>query len=232
MKIIEDTIKKITKGFLVICIFYYSAYFQYIPFRLFNKNVSDYVGNTKLNVLLFTFSDLIVLLILLCIYWKDFVKEFGKFKNNFKKAMDTGIACWVVGFIIMIISNLILVTLFHADGANNENTVRSMIHVVPIVMGLNVCILAPIIEEIVFRKTLYDVVNKKAWLFILLSFLMFGWAHVSSMATTLVDWLYLIPYGALGGAFALAYHKTDTIFTTICLHMMHNFLTFLLVLVI
>ena len=41
-------------------------------------------------------------------------------------------------------------------------------------------------------------------------------------AKTLVDVLYIIPYGALGGAFALAYYDTDTIFTSMTMHMIHN----------
>ena len=66
----------------------------------------------------------------------------------------------------------------------------------------------------------------------MVSFLAFGIAHVSSMATTWVDWLYVIPYGTLGGAFAIAYYKTDTIFTSMSYHMLHNVLTFILILFI
>jgi len=227
MKTINDRVNKAVKGLLIFILFYSSFIFQYIPFRLFNENVSNYVGNTRMSVLLSTFSDLIILFIIICVYYKDFVEDFKKFKKNFKKSMDIGIACWVVGFIIMVVSNAILLVFFHANGANNENAVRTMIHSLPILMGFNVCILAPIIEEVVFRKTLYDVFKRRE-IFVFLSFLLFGYAHVSSMATNLVDWLYIIPYGALGGAFAVAYHKTDTIYTTICLHMMHNFLAFVL----
>lgn len=231
MKILNDRIDKIIKGLIVLCLFYGSVYFQYIPFRLFNEQLSNFAGNTRISVLLSAFSDLILLFILICIYYKDLKEDFKIFKKDWKKNMDTGIACWVVGLIIMVLSNSILLVFFHANGANNENLVRSMIHSLPLIMGLNVCVLAPIIEEIVFRKTLYDVFKRRE-IFVFLSFLMFGYAHVSSMASTFVDWLYIIPYGALGGAFAFAYHKTNTIYTTICLHMMHNLFTFLLVLVI
>ena len=87
--------------------------------------------------------------------------------------------------------------------------------------------IAPFNEEIVFRKTLKDVFKNK-WVFAFLSFLLFGGAHVIGEATTLIDYLYIIPYGALGGAFALAYHDTDTIFTSLTLHMVHNLVLSLL----
>ena len=51
---------------------------------------------------------------------------------------------------------------------------------------------------------------------------MFGGAHVIDSAKTFIDILYIIPYGALGGAFALAYYDTDTIFTSMTMHMIHN----------
>ena len=49
-----------------------------------------------------------------------------------------------------------------------------------------------------------------------------------SNASSLVDYLYIIPYGALGAAFAMAYSKTKTIYTSMSLHIMHNTCLFLL----
>jgi membrane protease YdiL (CAAX protease family) len=82
--------------------------------------------------------------------------------------------------------------------------------------------LAPFTEEIVFRKTLKDAIGKYKWLFMVLSFLLFGGAHVIGNATSWVDYLYIIPYGSLGAAFALSYYKTDTIFTPMSMHIVHN----------
>ena len=46
--------------------------------------------------------------------------------------------------------------------------------------------------------------------------------------TSLVDYLYIIPYGALGGAFALAYYETKTVFTSMSFHMIHNIILVLM----
>ena len=40
--------------------------------------------------------------------------------------------------------------------------------------------------------------------------------------TSLFDLLYVLPYGSLGCAFAASYYDTDTIFTPIIFHMIHN----------
>jgi len=159
--------------------------------------------------------------ILFTLYHKDLKKDFIKFKNNFLKNIDIGVKYWISGLLVMVISNLILTFLLKAGGANNEEQVQSMIKVFPLLMVIDAGIIAPFNEEIVFRKTLKDVIKNK-WFFVILSFLFFGGAHVFNSATSFTDYLYIIPYGALGAAFALAYYKTDTIFTSMFLHIVHN----------
>ncbi len=182
-----------------------------------------------MGALLSTFSSLIILFIILLVYQKDLIDEFHTFRIKFKRNVSTGAACWGVGLFIMMVANLIIMYVFHSEGANNDTIVRSLITASPVIMGLDVCILAPVIEEVVYRKSLKDVFDN-SFAFIFASFLFFGLAHVMSMASTFTDWLYVIPYGAFGAAFAYAYSKTDTIFTSILFHMIHNTMVFLLVL--
>jgi len=77
------------------------------------------------------------------------------------------------------------------------------------------------VEELVFRKAFKDAIKNK-WLFIIISGLIFGGMHVVGSYTTITDLLFIIPYSCLGFAFAAAYYNTDTIFTSITLHMIHN----------
>ncbi len=231
MEKINNKVLMIIRGFIILFLFFNSVYFQYIPLLVFKTDVDSISGNMNIAVLLSTFSSLVMLLIILIVYRKDLISEWKIFTSNISKNIITGLVCWIVGFAIMIFVNFILIIFFKANGANNEIIVRSMIKASPILMGLDVCVFAPFIEEIVFRKTLKDVFSK-VYIFVPLSFLLFGYAHVSSMATSLVDWLYIIPYGALGGVFAYAYSKTDTVFTSMTFHMVHNWMLFLLILLI
>lgn len=212
-------LKNIVRGLLVFILFFYSSYFQLIPILLLKldlENISD-----KMLVILSTFSSLCIFMILFFVYRKSLREEFVKFKSKLLENMDTGLKCWFLGLLVMMISNYILTFVFKSGGANNENAVQEMIKGLPWLMAINIGILAPFNEEIVFRKTIKDVFKNK-WIFITISFLLFGGAHVIGSATTLIDYLYIIPYGVLGAAFAMAYYKTDTVFTSISFHMIHN----------
>ena len=81
-------------------------------------------------------------------------------------------------------------------------------------------IFAPINEEIIFRKSIQDCLKNK-WVFIIVSGLIFGYLHVLG-SESLYDFLYIIPYGSLGAAFAYLLSKTDNIYVTILMHLIHN----------
>ena len=223
MKIIEflDQKKKaILKGILVFFLFFYGAYIQYIPIMIFHldvKNLSD-----TMRVLLSSFSSIVLVFVFFFLYRRDLKKEFQKFRRNFIECMDTGFLCWMIGLAVMMVTNVMINIVFKAGGANNEKLVQSMIHALPWLMIINAGFLAPFNEEIVFRKTIKDVFGKYQWLFVGISFLLFGGAHVIEVAKVWTDYLYIIPYGALGASFAFAYYKTDTIFTSMVYHMIHN----------
>ena len=83
---------------------------------------------------------------------------------------------------------------------------------------------APLSEELIFRRSFKDVFKNK-YIYVLISGLVFGGMHVISSASSMSDFLYIIPYSALGIAFALLYYDTDNIFTTISMHSLHNLLS-------
>jgi membrane protease YdiL (CAAX protease family) len=221
--------KNIVKSTIVIYIFFSSYIFNLIPIYLFNLDINNISLKTSSYIMLFSY--IVVLLILLGIYFKDIINEFKLFIKNIWKNFDVGLKSWLLGLSIMFFSNLVLVFIFKSSGANNENAVQSLIKASPIAMGFYTCLFAPIIEEFVFRKTLKDIIKNK-WLFIFISFIFFGGAHVISSAQNIIDLLYIIPYGAFGITFAYAYYKTDTIYTSILFHMIHNSLLFFLSIII
>lgn len=211
--------KIILRSLFIFIFFELSKYLQWIPVKIFNMDLSKIAISTM--ALLTLFSSSIVLIIIFLIYKKDIIKDFKKFKSNFLKCVDTATKYWFLGLGIMISSNIILNLFLKAGGANNEQAVQSLISGAPWLMLILTGVIAPFNEEFVFRKALKDPIKSK-WLFVITSALLFGGAHVISSATTFLDYMYIIPYGALGGAFALAYYDTDTIFSSIFMHMVHN----------
>ena len=222
-----ENIKKIGKSILIFIGFYYSYLLQYIPVILFSIDTKKISGSMKLIVELSCFSEVCCFLLLLLLYKKDLIEEWKKLKDQTLKKLDTGLACWALGLMIMAVSNFILAMVFHSTNSNNEETVQSLLKTAPLLMGIDICIIAPFVEEMVFRKTAKDIFKNK-YLFVLTSGLIFGLAHVIGQSSTLADWLYLIPYGAMGASFAISYSKTDTIYTPMIFHMLHNSLIFII----
>ena len=222
--------KQLFKSALVYIIYSNSYIFKYIPIIIFGL-FGIYYEDTKFALLISLIVNIILLFVLLKIYWKDLKKEFKIFIDNILDNIDIGLLYWLIGLTIMVISNLILTYVFKSKGANNEIIIQSYIKPFPVIMGINICITAPFIEELVFRKTLHDSFKNK-YVFIVLSFLIFGLAHVMQDAKTIIDWLYIIPYGSLGACFAIMYSKTKTVFTSMTIHMIHNTTLFFISLVI
>lgn len=211
--------KGLILGIIVFLLFYFSSYFQLIPIILLNWDIRSITESQ--NVMLSTFSNIVLLLILFLIFRKDIIKEWKKFKLNFLENIDTGIKYWLVGLAIMMGSNIIINIVMNLGQAANEQAVQQMISALPWLMFINAGIIAPCTEELIFRKSFRKAFPNK-WLFILISALVFGSLHVVTSMTSPIELLYIIPYGALGGAFAYMYQKTDTIFTSITMHMFHN----------
>ena len=211
--------KNIFKSICAFLIFYCLPYIVIYALRLMGITFNGIDDSTR--VILNVIFSFITAIILFLIYYNDFKDDLIKFKSNLIYNLDTGFKCWIIGLIIMMISNLILNFILNAGSANNEQAVQNLLSSSPTIMAINICLFAPFNEEIAFRKTIKDVLKNK-WLFVILSFILFGGAHVINSAETFVDYLYIIPYGALGGVFAYAFYKTDTIFTSITMHMIHN----------
>ena len=217
---LSDKKKKILlRSVLTFLIFYYTPYLQYLFVYLFRMDVTKISNHTS--VILSTVTSFITMVLLFIIYRKDLIKEFKIFKKNIPENFDIGLKYWLSGLAVMVISNLILSIVLKSGGAANENAVQTMISAFPLLMIIDAGIIAPFNEELVFRKSIKDMIKNK-YLFAFISFLLFGGAHVMQSGLSLVQLLYIIPYGSLGAAFALAYYESDTVFTSMFIHMIHN----------
>ena len=144
-------------------------------------------------------------------------------KENIKIALKN----WGLGFFCMFVSNLYL-TYFIGNISSNEASNRELLMASPLFSIIMMVVLAPILEEMVFRLNLKKAFKNK-YVFCLVSALLFGGMHLIS-ATSLKELLYIIPYGSLGFFFAKAYYETNNIYTSIFAHMFHNGLSVLIIL--
>lgn len=219
----EKTINVVKCIFLFILFFTISA----IPVLIFRIDINKF---NDLDKVIYSLScSLLFLSIIMLCYRKTLVKDFKPYFKNFGKNFENSFKYYLVGVGVMIFSNLIITLLFQGDLSTNETTVRSYINASPLLMAIDISFYAPLAEELLFRKSVRDVVKNK-WLYIFISGFIFGGMHVIG-TEGLIGLLYLIPYCSLGFTFAYIYAKTDNIYSSIMLHFMHNTLTLILLLV-
>lgn len=217
-------LKDLLKFIGILCLFFASSIFQLIPITIFGIDTNNI--SPVLNTYLTLFSDLCVAIILIFVYYEPLKKGIKEAKKNFNSFFDDSFKYWIIGFFLMMVSNLCINFLLPEAVAGNENAVQSMIDVSPFAMLVCAGFLAPIIEELTFRQSFREIFKNK-WIFIITSGTVFGLLHVIFAATTWVDYIYAIPYAALGISFAYMVDKTDNILSSILMHCIHNTLIIL-----
>ncbi len=164
------------------------------------------------------------------LYYKDLIREAKTYKANFKKCFGTGFKYYIAGLLAMVFFNLILSFIIKETSAN-ENAVREMLYSSPIYTMISISIIAPLSEELFFRKSV-GTLTKNKWIFALISGILFGGAHLLAGEITLSTLLYILPYGSLGFVFALMDYETKSTWTSIVIHSIHNTVTGILLLIV
>lgn len=183
--------------------------------------------NTNLISLIIGICDVLIIFICLKISKKIFPgknKEFNESKSKFlfKKSMVSCI-CMILGFVLVksvIISNWILY-LHIVTSKNVFNTYMQNATIInTIVISIQVIIIGPIIEELIFRKILLgkllEKFSNRPIKAIVYSALIFGIVHLNIIQGV----------AAFGGGIILGliYYYTKSIKATIFAHILNNFL--------
>lgn len=220
-KIYTKFIKSKKKFFLVILIYIlYQSNFLISLIQCLGINLINIPK--YLNRIILTTNDLIFVFTLLFMFKDEIKKGLKELKQNFSSNALLSVNCWIVGSLIMSFSSILISLITKQDTSSNEAIVRQSIMKAPIYMLFTCSVVAPILEEMTFRRALKGIINNK-WIFIITSGLVFGLLHVvGTQDKTLLDYLYVIPYGSMGCCFAYLLSKTDNITLPILVHMIHN----------
>ncbi len=208
-----------TKSLLTIFLFFFSSIFQIIPILIFQINIEH--ASLLTESYLSLFSQICFICCIMVIYYQELKEELQIFLKDKMKNLDTGFKCWFLGFVVMIVSNLLIAFLLPKAIAGNEESVQEMIKVSPWISLIGTGLFAPFVEEITFRKAFRNMISNDK-LFILISGIIFGGLHVVLSLNSYYDLAYLIPYCSLGIAFGFAYVKTKNVFTSFVMHALHN----------
>lgn len=216
-KIIEN--KKILRATLSIVV----LLSMFIAPALISEGLHLILGDQNSSLITFLYMPIYIGFIVL-IYFKEMKEEFKIFKNNIKYNLENGVKYWLLGLVFMIATNIVItLIIFKGQIAANQVLVEEQMLKAPVFTLLSAIIFAPIIEEIIFRKSI-DKIFKSEITYIVTSGVLFGFVHTVADLSSMSYLLYMIPYACLGVGFAIMNNKTKTIFTSITFHMIHNLL--------
>lgn len=194
---------------------------MYVPL-LFIKDLNSN-NQLLINTALIT-SSLIIMVIFMFIYHNTIVKD--AYKIN-KKVLKEGAFNWVTGLVLMLLINVVL-SFIGGTLVDNEAQNREIIRDYFPYAVFSMCIYAPIVEELIFRRGLRPIFKNK-YFYILTSGLIFALAHLINEIVAYLNTgvfttslLYVFPYMALGSYFALSYYDTKNIYSSVIFHSIHN----------
>ena len=218
------------KMYIGITVFLFSVLYPYLINFIIDflpKNIMKQIPDLAIYLTL----DIILMLIFFFVYKKELKEEWSMFKNNWKTYLENNVSYWIMGLVLMAFSNLIITNIISKNIPENEKLIKELFKNMPVYTLFTTVVVAPFVEELIYRKSVRHIF-KNDKIYIVISGLLFGLAHVIYSYKGLSDFLFVIPYGILGGAFALMYVKTKTIFVPMTFHFVHNFLAMAMTLIL
>lgn len=226
MKKIDKTyLKRVGSGLLAIFAYFFFSYIETLPFVILGIDVNTLPNRIKIPYLLIYQALLLALIIF--ILWDSLKKDFEDIKKNHKTYFKKYFKYWFLLLGLMMLSNYIILIIMNLTGNNtmlpeNEQIIRSNFQIAPLYMYLTSVVIAPAMEELVFRRGIRNIIKNDV-LFIIVSGFVFGGLHVLLSGTANpLELLYIIPYSVPGFIFAYILTKTDNVLVDVGLHTFHN----------
>ena len=182
--------------------------------------------STPLKLIVSIIYELFILLTVIFIYLKTIVNDFIDYKQNIKYYIDNYLKYWFLNLGLMMITNIIIINITNINNSTNQEYITKLLGKYPIYTIVATILIAPLTEELIFRLNIRKIFKNNI-VFIITSGLVFGALHLT-VATSLKELLFIIPYSIPGFIFAYTLTKSKNIFVPISLHTMHNTLMILL----
>lgn len=203
----------------VVLFYYFSQYYADLPLKLIGIDINTL--NYTFKVIYLIIFQVTVLGLIALIYKKELLKQFSEFKEKKHEYFKKYFKFWFLLLGLMMLANFTIMMINEGGIANNEQGIRDLFSQSPLYVYISAVLIAPILEELIFRLSLRKIF-KTDTLFIIMSGLIFGCAHVIGQTETLIDYLYIIPYSIPGFVFGYLLVKTNNIFSSMSMHLFHN----------
>lgn len=200
----------------------------------FEPSRINYVESIDAPSIIYTLIALVQVTITTVIFFIVDKLNFKKDWEDFKRNKNQKISMIFTGFLLvyasLIFANLVLTLLGVSGTSENELLIQSLFSDSPLtlfLLFLLLCVFTPIVEEVVFRKVIYNFIEPRSnyKVAIAVTGLVFGLMHVISYG----DFIQSIPYVLMGLVFGYIYWKSNkNIYVTIGVHFLNNFVSWLL----
>lgn len=178
--------------------------------------------------------ETVIAIIIFLIYRHNLKEEYNNLKNR-NKVIEDLIRLFLVFLVVKIgsaiaTSGIAFILGEEIGESENQNVIIEIAKGAPLITLISTAVLAPFVEEGIFRLGLSKLYNNK-WLFIVVSGLIFGLMHI--FPTTLsvsVALIYSITYVVMGVYLAYTYVKYDNIWYCILIHGLNNLLSVIAIL--
>lgn len=214
----ENDLKYCLKGAATIFIYFFFSICQNFPFIVLHINVSELPS--YITILYSLAVELLMISLILFIFDKEIKTAFQDLKKNHLKYFNKYLKYYVISVIVMMAAN-IFINILGGGMSTNETTIRNEFQIFPLYTFISAVILAPLLEECVFRLGFRSIITNN-FLFITISSLVFGSLHLMGTPINELLPLYLLSYCSCGIAFAYMLTKTNNIFVSMFFHFMHN----------
>ena len=203
----EEKNKNSLKSIMIIILYFIFPYLM------------KFLSDIKWLVLLFY---MLFALLIIYLYKDTFKSDFKDLKENKKKYIKSILINVVLIFAIMIITNALIGILLNIkETSENDYSLLAMFKKSPFVLILLTSIYYPVVEGVIFRKSVRDIIDNK-WMFIMFSsvfYFFFNIAYTSlSLNSIITSLCYLFSMMLLSNY----YYKTNNFTASVIVMMIYN----------
>ncbi len=211
----------------------YTLIFTFLGSIIYSLLKDSGIDDQTMSVIINLSIYIIILTTTLILLKGDIVTDFTEFFSQKRK-----IDAVLLGYLYLIAGNFIANILLSIIGvqdltSENQGSIESLIKARQYLIIIPVVFIAPFVEELVFRKSIFSVLNKlniNKYVTLIFSSLVFGLIHVAfNLDNGYTELLLGIPYIISGLAFGLIYLKNnENVYVPIIVHFINNFLAIIL----
>ena len=137
-------------------------------------------------------SNLSNIIVYLGVFGALFLVNFNDLLYDLKKFNKYTILKIIIGFILIFFTSILVNKIFPSVSKNQQAVIKMYDYKILII--LHAGLLAPIVEEIVYRKSIFEAIKNPA-IFVVVSGLIFGFFHcLSGDFQNIIKYLYLESY--------------------------------------